>query len=177
MSVRPASLRDVPAFADHIVLHMAESGKDGSPVFSPARQPDRDEVRDNTRARWERPLSVPAWCRAWLLEVDGTARIVGHIELRGGRIAAELHRASLGMGIERAFTGRGHGRRLLDAAIGWARAETPIAWIDLGVFTGNAPAMKLYERAGFIRQYLRTDAFRNEDGTSIDDCYMSLALR
>ena len=177
VTIRPAMLRDAGAFADYVVVHVTESGKDGAPVFSPAGRPSREEMRDNAKVRWARRLNEPQWGRAWLLEIEGTPGVVGHIELRGGRILSEMHRATLGMGMLQVFTRRGHGRRLLDTAIAWAREETAIAWIDLGVFGGNEPARKLYERAGFQREFLRRDAFRNDDGSSIDDVLMTLALR
>lgn len=177
VTVRPAELRDAGNFADFAAIHTAESGKDGAPVFAPGGRSSREEVRDNAKTRWARRLSEPLWGRSWLLELEGTPGVVGHIELRGGRILSEMHRATLGMGILQAFTRRGHGRRLLDTALGWARVETKIMWIDLGVFEGNAPAIKLYERAGFRREFTRKDAFRNDDGTSIDDILMTLPLR
>lgn len=176
MSIRPAELRDAAAYADHVVVHMAESGKDGAPIFAPGHRSSREEIRDNAAARWARRLTDPLWGREWLLLAPGDG-VVGHIELRGGRISTEMHRATLGMGILRAYTGRGHGKRLLDAAIGWARAETEIAWIDLGVFVGNEPARKLYERYGFVPEFIRRDAFRLEDGTRIDDMQMTLRIR
>src|SRR5215475_14220344 len=66
-------------------------------------------------------LDEPLWGRLWLLTSE--RRVVGHLELRGGRVPAEMHRATLGMGILSAYTGRGHGRRLVEAALCWARDE------------------------------------------------------
>lgn len=175
MLIRRLELRDAGPYADHAVAHMAESGKNGAPVFAPGHRPSREDVRDQAHLRWARKLSEPSWGRAWGFFAEG--RMVGHIELRGGRIATELHRATLGMGLMQAFTGRGYGGKLLDVAIAWARDETKLAWIDLGVFSENVPAIKLYERRGFVRCFLRQDAFRLEDGRSVDDIMMSLRLR
>jgi GNAT superfamily N-acetyltransferase len=44
--------------------------------------------------------------------------------------------------------GRGAGRRLLDAVVGWA-AERGARQVDLWVTEGNDPARVLYEKAGF----------------------------
>jgi RimJ/RimL family protein N-acetyltransferase len=175
--IRPVFERDATAYAEYVQKHVGESGKDGMPVFAPtAGRPSREEARDNARARWARKLIEPNWGRAWVMDAAGTG-IVGHIELRGGRIPPELHRASLGMGMLRVFTRQGWGKRLIDTAVTWARAETKLAWIDLGVFMNNEPAIKLYERCGFTRQMVRKDAFRNEDGAPIDDLYMTLSLK
>ncbi len=165
---------DPDAYARHMVEHMAESGRSGSPHFALSRTWSRDEVRGAFVGRLAKGLDEPLWGRSWLL-LDGP-RVVGHVELRGGRVAAEMHRATLGMGILRAYTGRGHGRRLLETAVRWARDEGGLAYIDLGVFSGNAPARRLYERMGFVVIGMREDAFRLDAGPVIDDVQMALRL-
>jgi RimJ/RimL family protein N-acetyltransferase len=169
---------DPRAYARHIVEHMAESGRGGSPHFALARVWSADDVRASFVDRLGRGLDEPLWGRAWLLldPYDGT-RVVGHVELRGGRVPAEMHRATLGMGILRAYTGQGHGRRLVETVIAWARDEAALRWIDLGVFSNNAPARKLYARMGFVDIGERKDAFRLDAGPVIDDVQMALRLR
>lgn len=176
LALRPARVADAGAFASHLVRHLAESGRGGSPVFAPSPTPSHAEIREACELRWARPLSEPLWGRAWVLRAEDGA-IVGHLELRGGRIPAELHRATLGMGIERGHIGQGHGTRLLAEAIRWARAEAGLSWLDLGVFAGNEPARRLYERAGFAVVGPREDAFRMTDGTAVTDVLMALDLR
>ena len=168
---------DVDALARHMVDHMAESGRDGSPHFAVSSTWVRDEVRSAMVARFTKDLDEPLWGRAWSLHSSGEEQVVGHLELRGGRVRSEMHRATLGMGILRAFTGQGHGRRLLEVAARWARDTADLAWIDLGVFAGNAPARKLYTRMGFVEIGRRDDAFRIEGGVVIDDVQMALRLR
>src|SRR5271170_1082317 len=141
-TIRMAKLdgEDPDAYARHMIEHMAESGRGGSPHFAISRTWSRDDVRASFIGRLAKGLDEPLWGRAWLL-AEGR-RAVGHLELRGGRVPAEMHRATLGMGMLRAFTRQGHGRRLLEAAARWARDEAKLGWIDLGVFSGNAPARK-----------------------------------
>jgi RimJ/RimL family protein N-acetyltransferase len=167
---------DADAYARHMVEHMAESGRGGSPHFALSRRWVREEVRASFSARLDKDLDEPLWGRAWLLFAEDRPRPVGHIELRGGRVHAELHRATLGMGLMRAYTGQGHGRRLCEAAIAWARDEARLAWIDLGVFAGNAPARKLYRGMGFVEVGVRADAFRNDEDVVLDDVLMTLRL-
>jgi RimJ/RimL family protein N-acetyltransferase len=174
--IRRAAPADASAFADHMVAFSRESGEGGAPHFAPVRELSREGVREAARERWRKALDEPLWGRAWLLAAPEGGRVVGHVELRGGRIEAELHRAVLGMGIQRAFVGQGHGTRLLAAAIAWARGEAGLAWIDLGVFADNAPARALYRRAGFVELETRRDAFRIEGGVSLDDVQMTLDL-
>ena len=166
---------DPDAYARHMVEHMAESGRGGSPHFALSRTWAREEVRASFVQRVVKGLDEPLWGRTWLLLDRG--RVAGHVELRGGRVAVEMHRATLGIGIVRPYTGRGHGGRLLETAVRWARDEARLSFIDLGVFSENAPARKLYERMGFVVIGERPDAFRLDAGPVIDDVQMALRLR
>ena len=164
-----------PILCAHIARHGAESGRDGDPIFRPrAHDEELDEPAaiERHRAGWARPLSEPLWLRTWGLFEDGA--IVGHLDLHGGRLPAELHRAALGMGLERRARRQGHGRALIETAIAWAR-DHGLSWIDLGVFAHNAPARALYASIGFVEIGTTRDQFRVE-GTSIDDVAMTLRL-
>jgi RimJ/RimL family protein N-acetyltransferase len=194
LPIRAARAEDIDAYVQHIVEHVAESGKDGAPHFAMSRRVQRDEVRESALTRWTRRLDEPLWGRSWLLwdaarsadagatpaageERVRRARVVGHIELRGGRIASEMHRTVLGLGILRAHTGHGHGGRLIAAAVEWAKTVAKLEYVDLGVFSNNEPARKLYRRTGFVEIGVRSDAFRIDDGVRVDDVLMVLDIR
>jgi len=166
---------DLPALVAHIDRHGRESGKDGDLIFRP-RSSDApiDELATIERHQigWAQPLDEPYWLRTWGLVLDGELR--GHLDLHGGRLPSEFHRAMLGMGIERGWRGRGHGRALLAAAIAWAR-NAELAWLDLGVFAHNHRARALYAAVGFVEVGVTRDRFRVDD-TRIDDVAMVLAL-
>jgi RimJ/RimL family protein N-acetyltransferase len=166
---------DLPALVGHIARHSAESGRDGDLIFRP-RSSDApiDELATIERHQigWAQPLDEPYWLRTWGVVIDGEIR--GHIDLHGGRLSTEFHRAMLGMGVERAWRGQGHGRALLATAIGWAR-NAELAWLDLGVFAHNHRARALYAAVGFVEVGVTRDRFR-VDGMSIDDVSMVLAL-
>ena len=166
---------DLHALVAHIARHSSESGKDGDLIFRP-RSSDApiDELATIERHQlgWAQPLDEPHWLRTWGLVIDGELR--GHLDLHGGRLPSEFHRAMLGMGIERGWRGQGHGRALLDVAIAWARSAE-LAWLDLGVFAHNARARALYAAVGFVEVGLTRDRFR-VDGKQIDDVAMVLAL-
>jgi len=172
--IRPADASDLDRYADHILRHAAESGREGSVHFAISRTPERPSVREQAYLRWERGMDEPLWGRCFaLIEPDG-GHMVGHLELRGGRFLAEMHRAALGMGIERGYTRQGHGRGLMEFAIGWARRSERIAWIDLGVFEHNLGARALYQRMGFVETGRRKDSFRIDSGLSVTDVSMSM---
>ena len=166
---------EVDAYARHVVQHMAESGREGMAHFALSRTWVRDEVRASLVGRLSKPLDEPLWGRVWALFDPEGREVVGHLELRGGRVPAEMHRATLGMGIMRRHVGQGHGGRLIEAAVRWAR-EVGLAWIDLGVFSENTRARKLYERMGFVPIGTRDDAFRLDSGVAVDDILMAKRL-
>jgi RimJ/RimL family protein N-acetyltransferase len=169
--------RELEAFARFVAEHLAESGVGGSIPFAISRKVARDEVRTNAVMRWSKTLEEPNWGRAWLLWAEQPARIVGHLELKGGRLPAEMHRASLGMGMLRAYTGQGWGGKLIETAVAWSKRVAKLDWIDLGVFSHNLPARKLYRRMGFVEQGLRPDAFHIDGMEHVDDVLMTLDLR
>ncbi len=167
--------RDAPALIAHITRHAAESGRDGDVIFRPrpATDPiDGPATIERHRSGWAQPLDVAHWVRSWGVVIDRDIR--GHLDLYGGRLPAELHRATVGMGIERVARNQGYGRALLDTAIAWARASG-LAWLDLGVFAHNERARKLYRAAGFVEVGTTRDRFRVE-GIRIDDIAMTLSL-
>jgi RimJ/RimL family protein N-acetyltransferase len=175
MSIVLLAKGNLPELCKHLRRHIAESGRDGDIVFSPRSASsvfDESEATKRHRAAWARRLDEPHWTRTWGLVENGA--IVGHIDLHGGRIPSEAHRVTLGMGIERCARGRGNGRALLATVIAWGR-DHQIAWIDLGVFAGNAAARALYTKVGFVEVGTTRDRFR-VDGEQIDDVAMTLAL-
>ena len=166
---------DFPALFGHMCRHGDESGRNGDVIFRPRSQHevmDEVQISQRHRAAWARGLDQPLWLRTWGVVVDNA--IVGHLDLNGGRLPAELHRATLGMGIERVARRKGHGRALIETAIAWGRAHD-LAWLDLGVFAHNQPARALYAAMGFVEVGTMRDQFR-VDGVSIDDITMTLAL-
>lgn len=165
----------LPKLVAHIGRHSRESGQGGDLIFRPRSSDapiDEPATIERHRAGWAQGLDEPYWLRTWGVVIDGEIR--GHLDLHGGRLPSEFHRAMLGMGIERPWRGRGHGRALLAAAIAWAR-HAGLAWLDLGVFAHNHRARKLYASVGFVEVGITRDRFR-VDGVMIDDVAMVLAL-
>lgn len=158
---------------------VSDNGEDGV-YFSPRSRHDPPaprgvEVNLSWIARLARPLTELGWYRLWIATHIDSGGLIGHIDLSGGRISSELHRAELGMGIERAHRGCGLGAVLLDTAIAWARDEAKLSWIELGVFHCNARAQRLYKSRGFGVIGTIEDRFR-VDGVVIDDVRMALRL-
>jgi ribosomal protein S18 acetylase RimI-like enzyme len=174
-TVRQLGDADLGALVDHLCRNALESGRDGDAYARPrplADQPDPLLLARELAKAWLTPVGVPGWERHFGA-FDG-ATLVGHLDLRGGLLGSEQHRATLGIGLQRPWRRRGLGRRLCDAAIAWARVQQ-LAWIDLGVFADNAGAIALYRELGFEQLSVHVDRFR-VDGRSLDDVTMTLRL-
>lgn len=165
----------LPPLVAHIARHSRESGRGGDLIFRPRSSDapiDEPAAIERHRAGWSLALDEPYWLRTRGVVVDGQIR--GHLDLHGGRLPSEFHRAMLGMGVERPWRGKGHGRALLGAAIDWARGAG-LTWLDLGVFAHNDRARKLYASVGFVELGTTRDRYRVDDAV-IDDVAMALAL-
>lgn len=82
------------------------------------------------------------------------------------------HVASLGMAVRDDWQGRGVGSALLAAAVDLADNWLNLVRLELEVFTDNEAAVRLYRRAGFVREgTLRKFAFR--DGEYVDAYLMA----
>ena len=155
-------IRGTPRTDDELITH----------PYDPDAPIDEAATIAMCREGWGRAPDEPQWLRTWGLTIEGEVR--GHLQLAGGRLPAELHRATVGMALEPTVRRRGHGRALLDTAIRWSR-NAELAWLDLSVFAHNAPARALYFAAGFREIGTTRDRFRVESA-SIDDIAMALAL-
>lgn len=175
--IRPATSEDVETYASYLSKHIAESGRDGDPVYAvPSDGAPFDPVSFATDvvARWDRPTERGGWQRTFVALDEATGAVAGHCELSAGHVPFERHRADLSLGVLRAHRRQGLGSALLETAIRWARDEPYVAWIDLGVFVPNPVAIAMYERAGFERTGLVRDRYRVGE-LCLDELTMTLA--
>ena len=174
MNVRLLEVDDVDGYL-RLTADIADgSGQDGeghSHAYSRSEPYDVAAFHDREVVRWATAIGKPDWRRAWGL-VEG-AEIVGYLQLAGGTLQSERHRVEMGMGVARSHRRRGGGSVLLGAAIAWASRQQSIDWIDLGVFSDNPGAQRLYERHGFQIVGRTRDRFR-VDEVSLDDTEMTL---
>ncbi|OJU38967.1 MAG: hypothetical protein BGN96_03025 [Bacteroidales bacterium 45-6] len=76
-------------------------------------------------------------------------KIVGNITLTGNKRQQLQHTAIVGLGMLKSFRGKGLGRILFEAAIGWARDHSSLESLTLEVNEANHVGRKLYESLGF----------------------------
>jgi RimJ/RimL family protein N-acetyltransferase len=173
--IRQCYKDDVDAFAKHSLFNLTEKGINGIYVhpFPSNHQRSFEEYTANRLIHWTSKPFSPDWEIAWMATVDD--KIVGHLNLRCGGIAATAHRMNLGMGIETPYRSMGIGTGLMATCTQWAQRQKEIQWIDLSVFSQNIAARALYKKFGFQETYTIMDAIRIED-QSIDDVQMTLKL-
>jgi ribosomal protein S18 acetylase RimI-like enzyme len=99
---------------------------------------------------------------------DASHAIVGHASAR--RLVDEVH--VLRLVVAQTHRGHGVGRALLDGLVGWA-ARAGAVRVTLEVRAGNAPALALYEHAGF--EVLGTRPGYYPDGEDARVCTLELA--
>jgi len=173
LAIRLLRINELRAAGQHIERHAQESGRVGDIVFAPFHDLDREAYEEARHDSWRRAIDAPGWERCFGAFDD--ERMVAHVDLTGGTLYSSLHRARLGIGVERAYRGAGTGSALLNSVLAWARKERSLAWVDLSVFAHNQRALLLYERFGFLEVGRMTDAYRMGE-LHIDDILMALPL-
>ncbi|MBL7715240.1 MAG: GNAT family N-acetyltransferase [Bdellovibrionales bacterium] len=177
MKIQLLGAEDIPAFSKHLHQCLLENTDPALSVYAPFL---KEEVRSveviekKCRESWNRPLHEKGWERVWAMMDQG--QMLGHVDLNSGRMTTELHRTYLGMAILNPNRGKGIGRKLLNHAVEWAKAQPSLAWLDLYVFQHNHAAIHLYREAGFQEVFRRDDAYRMR-GEKIADLAMTLRLR
>ena len=173
-TVRPYAGQDKDDFLGHYRRSWDESGN-GEPHFNPFIPGDPEAFRLPKLENLDLAVGEENWLRYWLA-IHEEQGIVGHVDLKGPQLKVQMHRCLLGIGIENGHRGRGLGRRLMQAAIDFARAEPGLEWVDLSVFAHNTGARALYRNLGFAELGQVEDKFRIRDD-SITDVIMALDLR
>ena len=85
--------------------------------------------------------------------------IVGRLSISRDPHPASRHVADLGLMVAANARRQGVGTALLEQAVAWAHA-TGVRKLELHVFPHNEPAIRLYERFGFVREGYRKEHYR-----------------
>lgn len=110
---------------------------------------------------------------AVFVALDGD-QIVGRLSVARDPHPASAHVADIGLIVAASHRRRGIGRLLLDTAVAWARGSG-IRKLELHVFPWNGPAIRLYERFGFVREGHRRGHYRRDDA-DVDALLMAYHL-
>jgi RimJ/RimL family protein N-acetyltransferase len=101
-------------------------------------------------------------------------RIVARLSVARDPHPASAHVADLGLIVAAGHRRRGIGKLLLEAAVTWARSAG-VRKLELHVFPWNAPAIRLYETFGFVREGHRRGHYRRDDA-DVDALLMAYHL-
>jgi RimJ/RimL family protein N-acetyltransferase len=91
------------------------------------------------------------------------AGIVGRLSVSRDPHPASRHVADLGLMVAASARRRGIGAALLKQAVAWAHGAG-VRKLELHVFPHNEPAIRLYERFGFVREGYRREQYRRGSG-------------
>lgn len=178
MNIQCVTSETLQAAGEHLRRHMGESGRDDDVLFAPygpGSPPfDVEGFVKRTSPLLDAAIETAMWKRFWGLFTDD-GLMVGHVNLGQDLHISAAHRATLGIGLERPWRGRGHGRRLMEIALAFAREAPALAWVDLGVFANNPGAIALYESLGFVEVGRVADRLRVGE-TQIEDIQMVLGV-
>jgi RimJ/RimL family protein N-acetyltransferase len=78
--------------------------------------------------------------------------IVGSLTFDGGRRARLRHAGEFGISVLQAYAGAGLGKAMIEYLIAWAERSGVVRKINLKVRVDNAPAIRLYERMGWVHE-------------------------
>lgn len=133
------------------------------------------EFRFNLEQEQEYIAETAGQDNSLMLAADAEGQVVGVLTLNGGRRKSQRHSAELGISVAQNWRDQGIGRRLMQAAIDWARAGGVLKRIQLFVYVRNRQAVHLYESLGFVIEGRRRMAAWR-DGEYHDDYLMALLL-
>ncbi|WP_145409523.1 HAD-IIIA family hydrolase [Paenibacillus xylanexedens] len=121
------------------------------------------------QARFIDQLNESPNSTTWLAEHQG--RVIGHLTVIGGGAERIRHRASIVIGVRKAYAGRGIGTRLMAALEMW-RSSAGITRLELTVMSHNHTAIGLYHKIGFVQEGKKVKSLL-VDGAYVDEYMMS----
>lgn len=161
LTIRQARLEDAGVLAN------AEREIARTPGFLASRP---HEIVD---ARFPARITDPLG-RFLVAEVDGA--IVGHGLLEPLALEVTRHVVQLTLAVNLGWQGQGIGRALLTALLEWARAAPHVERVELRVRSGNAAAIALYEKLGFVEEGRLKNRIKLGPDQYVDDVCMGLAV-
>jgi putative acetyltransferase len=147
--IRPADPKDA---ADLVALAEAVGSEPEGWLISDSRWRSVGDERRYLRAVRKHPDAA-------VFVAETGDRIVGRLSVARDPHPASRHVADLGLMVAAAARGQGIGFALLGEAVAWAR-QVDVRKLELHVFPHNEPAIRLYERFGFVREGYRTGHYR-----------------
>ncbi|CAM4349115.1 GNAT family protein [Paenibacillus phoenicis] len=118
----------------------------------------------------ERIQSILSEVGSTILVAEDQGQLVGYLAVFGGQANRTKHVGYIVVGITQAYSGKGIGTRLFQAAEAW-RAQTELTKFELTVMIPNERAVALYKKMGFEVEGVKRNSIR-VDGNYVDEYYM-----
>ncbi|MBI5493860.1 MAG: GNAT family N-acetyltransferase [Deltaproteobacteria bacterium] len=166
LKIRPATLQDAPALA------ATEREIARTPGLLASRP---HELSDGKFAAKIAELATAEGGRYLVAEMDGA--IVGHAMLDPLALEVTRHVVQLTLAVHPGWQGKGIGKALLTALLAWARAAPGVEKVELRARSGNAVALALYQKLGFVEEGRLQRRIRLGPGQYLDDIAMGLCLK
>ena len=165
--VREATIQDAADFIRCVKSYISDNEYQ---VMEPDEfAPDITQGREFIQSFIESENSI-------LLVATHNDKIVGNIDITGGRRKRLRHTGLIGMGMLREYRSKGLGTTLLETAINWAKKADGLEKIWLQIVADNIPAVKLYKKMGFAEEGRQKQFIRISKGKYSDNLIMSMGL-
>ena len=162
--IREATRSDANALHEHLTAVFSERLPT---LFARSSLPSLETVRDRIEENAASPNSV-------VLIATTQDRVIGTLDFEGYPRPQQRHAGCFGMSVRREYRGRGIGTALIDQLASWAH-RNGVTRLELGVFSTNSSAIRLYERLGFEHEGRRVGA-AIVNGQSVDILQMARRL-
>jgi RimJ/RimL family protein N-acetyltransferase len=152
---------DVPEVLDYLKVVFQDDRFYGSTTEEAKefQTPEKQQERIDDHYRGDNKLLV--------VTVDKD-KIVSMSHVEAASRKRNQHIGQVGISILSEYRGNGLGRAIMRAMIDWATAHPIIEKLSLGVWSQNTPAIRLYEKMGFIEEGRKIREGKYADG-SYDD--------
>ncbi len=165
--IREATIQDAPDLIRCIRSYIAESPYQ---VMEPEEfAPDISQGREFINGFLHSDNSI-------LVVATEGERIIGNLDITGGRRKRLRHTGLLGLGMLREFQAQGLGTTLVAAGIEWARANPVLQKLWLQIIADNTPAIALYRKMGFVEEGRQIGFIREAEGQYRDNLIMSMEV-
>lgn len=112
-----------------------------------------------------------------LLLATHNGKIIGNISVNGAERIMMQHTASIGIGIAEAWRNLGIGSILFEAAIEWAKKNSPLEILWLETYANNEIGLSLYQKYGFIEVGRQNRFIKISPKKYADNIIMTLRIK
>lgn len=95
---------------------------------------------------------------AILTDENGCETVIGMAGLQVNASPRRLHSGGIGIMVHRDYQGMGVGQKLMEALLDLADNWLMLVRVELGVYTCNEKAIRLYEKMGFEKEGIKRKA-------------------